>query len=103
MQHNGIVKFGLRFISSRPRPGISFQQQALNCAADIENFFSAPEGGQRTFPCHLDGTLRIVSEQAPNPPSRVTLGKQPDRFGKRRIDLNWRMSDIDKKPSIMLS
>ena len=38
-----------------------------------------------------------MSEQAPNPSSRVTLGSETDKFGMRRTVLDWRMAEIDKR------
>ena len=44
--------------------------------------------------------LANMSEQAPNPDSRVTLGSDRDVLGQRRVHLNWRLSDIDIKSAI---
>ena len=35
-------------------------------------------------------------EQAPNPDSRVRLGNDVDAFGLRRIELDWRLSALEK-------
>jgi len=43
----------------------------------------------------LTSTLSIVSEQALDPESRVRLGNDTDRFGLRRIALDWRLNDLD--------
>jgi choline dehydrogenase-like flavoprotein len=40
---------------------------------------------------HLD----YYAEQAPNPDSRVMLGDTVDRFGRRRLKVDWRTSAID--------
>jgi choline dehydrogenase-like flavoprotein len=39
--------------------------------------------------------LANMSEQAPNPQSRVTLGTDCDSLGQRRVRLDWRLSEID--------
>lgn len=39
----------------------------------------------------------MASEQAPNPLSRISLGSELDKFRKRRIILDWRLSRIDKR------
>lgn len=39
----------------------------------------------------------IRSEQAPNPDSRVTLGDEMDALGQRRVRLDWRFTEIDKR------
>lgn len=38
-----------------------------------------------------------MSEQAPNPMSRVTLSSEKDRFGRNFARLDWRLSAIDKQ------
>ena len=43
----------------------------------------------------LTARLDIAAEQALNPSSRVRLGEETDRFGQRRIALDWRFSEID--------
>jgi choline dehydrogenase-like flavoprotein len=41
--------------------------------------------------------VKNVMEQAPNRDSRVTLGTTHDILGCRRVVLDWRLSDIDKR------
>jgi choline dehydrogenase-like flavoprotein len=41
--------------------------------------------------------LEVVSEQAPNPTSRVTLGHGRDRFGLLVPRLDWRLGDLDHR------
>lgn len=41
------------------------------------------------------GLLKVIVEQAPNPDSRVMLAEERDRFGLRRVVLDWRLSPID--------
>jgi choline dehydrogenase-like flavoprotein len=38
----------------------------------------------------------LVAEQAPNPDSRITLSRERDRLGLNRVQLDWRLSPIDK-------
>jgi choline dehydrogenase-like flavoprotein len=40
-------------------------------------------------------TVHFDAEQAPNAASRVTLGDDVDRFGLRRLRVQWRYSDLD--------
>lgn len=40
--------------------------------------------------------FHLIGEQAPNPDSRVMLGRDKDRLGVNRVKLDWRLSDIDK-------
>ncbi|MCP4328896.1 MAG: GMC family oxidoreductase [Alphaproteobacteria bacterium] len=43
------------------------------------------------------GLLRIMTEQAPNPASRVMLSDDRDEFGLRRVRLQWRRLPIDRR------
>jgi len=49
-----------------------------------------PPFPQQFFETHL------ISEQAPNPDSRVMLSSERDKLGIPRIQLDWRLSSIDK-------
>lgn len=41
-------------------------------------------------------STRLISEQAPNPDSRITLSPERDRLGLNQVKLDWRLSEIDK-------
>lgn len=41
--------------------------------------------------------VKLVSEQAPNPLSRVRLGAARDRLGMRRIELDWHFTEQDHR------
>lgn len=43
-----------------------------------------------------DGYLQATVEQAPNRDSRVILSDEVDSFGMPRIDLDWRLHELDK-------
>jgi choline dehydrogenase-like flavoprotein len=49
-----------------------------------------PPFPERFFESHL------ISEQAPNPDSRVTLSRELDKLGLNRVKLDWRLCPIDK-------
>lgn len=49
----------------------------------------------RTRPRHL--YVMVRGEQAPNPDSRVTLGRERDALGMRRAVLDWRLGELDKR------
>ncbi|MDF1720323.1 MAG: GMC family oxidoreductase [Minwuia sp.] len=42
------------------------------------------------------GRLRLVAECMPDFESRVSLGTQLDRFGKRKVDLHWKIHEADR-------
>jgi hypothetical protein len=44
--------------------------------------------------------LANMSEQAPNPDSRITLGADSDRLGMKQIRLNWRLSGLDLQSAL---
>jgi choline dehydrogenase-like flavoprotein len=41
--------------------------------------------------------IQSFSEQSPNPLSRVTLDSEVDALGQRRIALDWRITDLERK------
>jgi choline dehydrogenase-like flavoprotein len=47
-------------------------------------------------------TLALTArmEAAPNPDSRVTLVRERDALGMRRVKLDWRLSEIDKRSAV---
>jgi len=49
------------------------------------------------FDCQGDGVITSMIEQSPNPDSRITLDTEQDRFGLRKVKLDWRLSDEDVK------
>ncbi len=40
---------------------------------------------------------RLMTEPAPNPDSRLELGSDLDAFGQRRVEMSWRLSELDAK------
>ncbi|MEQ1484725.1 GMC family oxidoreductase [Methyloglobulus sp.] len=49
------------------------------------------------FQCPGDGILGTLMEQSPNKNSRVSLDKETDSFGLRRVNLSWQMNELDKR------
>jgi choline dehydrogenase-like flavoprotein len=47
--------------------------------------------------------LMARAEQAPNPDSRVRLSRETDALGCRRGDLDWRLSELDKRSVLELA
>jgi choline dehydrogenase-like flavoprotein len=47
--------------------------------------------------------LMARAEQAPNPASRVLLSDQSDALGCRRADLDWQLSELDKRSVLELA
>lgn len=55
------------------------------------------------FDCPGDGIIRSLIEQEPNPDSRVSLTEEVDAFGRRRLQLNWQLSESDHRTIRFLS
>ena len=56
----------------------------------------------RALRCHPGiplgaGLVHAISEQVPNPNSRVSLSDERDRFGLRRVLLDWQLTPLDKQ------
>ncbi len=43
-----------------------------------------------------NGIVSTMTEQTPNLSSRVTLGSDTDKFGMKRVELDWQLSKIEK-------
>jgi choline dehydrogenase-like flavoprotein len=101
MREDEILNFGLRFKHYRREPR-DFEERLKRIVCRSELAEGATEWLlDEDIPCfghgHIEGALKIASEQAPNAMSRVRLDSQTDQFGNRRIALDWRLSEIDKR------
>ena len=47
--------------------------------------------------------LRIQAEQAPNPDSRVTLAASRDALGLRRAQVDWKLTELDRKTALRVA
>jgi choline dehydrogenase-like flavoprotein len=65
----------------------------------ISNLVRDAFGLKEALEERFDPTIYLYTEaeQAPNPDSRVTLGRERDALGLSRIQLDWRLSEIDKR------
>lgn len=82
-------------VPSLPEGGFRETVRSLVCTTSFKRrLFEAVRG--RDLEC-VDGTAEIsaISEQMPNPDSRVTLGGDTDRFGLRQIHLDWQLTEKD--------
>lgn len=98
-----ILNFGLRFL---PQPGMCQPDEKTAFRSRLKQFVSqsdAPPGPAETGKpnyranCGFDMCFKTASEQSPDPASRIRLGEDMDRFGKRRPVLNWRLNELDKR------
>jgi len=93
-----ILSFGLRF---RPKQGTgtsSFKTRLKRfvCESDTLLPLADRAKGDSRFTCPYDFRIKTASEQSPNPASRIKLGKEVDRFGNRRVDVDWHLTELDK-------
>ncbi len=96
-KHGKILNFGLRIepLGSLYHKPFESKLKDIICAWKwLEN--TVEELRDKATDCTGDGHIRIVSEQAPNPKSRITLGLEEDKFGLKRSVLNWQLQKIDK-------
>lgn len=98
-----ILNFGLRF---RLREGMGISLESISFKNKLKR--SLCESGtllpladsikwDGRVGCPHDLRLKTASEQSPNPASRITLGKDVDRFGNRRLDVDWQLTELDKR------
>lgn len=53
--------------------------------------------------CPGDGIITTLCEQSPNRDSRITLSKEKDSLGQRRISLHWTVNELDKHTVVTLA
>jgi choline dehydrogenase-like flavoprotein len=80
-------------------------QLPANFTTEFMRILSDTRGIVAGFLRHLrdqDGALYIMSEQFPNPESRVTLSTEKDRLGLEKVKVDWRLQPIDKRSILVL-
>jgi choline dehydrogenase-like flavoprotein len=95
-----VLNFGLRFT---PKKGIgtspeasSFKTRLKRYVCESDTLLPLVDEAKGRIGCPYDLLIKTASEQAPNPASRIKLGKDTDRFGNLRVDVDWRMTELDK-------
>ena len=86
------LRVGAKCATSATRRLAQVPGEPIPCRGDgpVEEFLI------RRYPgTHPTGWVFMISEQALNRDSRVSLGEQTDDFGLRRIRLDWRLSELD--------
>ncbi len=74
----GVASFALHFLARRKLAARKFPSLVVT-----------PKSGRYSLDFH--------AEQAPNPDSRVTLTRERDRLGMPKIQVDWRIADIDRR------
>jgi choline dehydrogenase-like flavoprotein len=98
MQSHQILSFGLRLGNFDLSDGAGFTgafRPQPSCAMTFEDLLATEMRGEKTDCLAHVGDAFVACEQALNPDSRVLLTEQRDRFGLRRAQLDWRLSEID--------
>jgi choline dehydrogenase-like flavoprotein len=101
MEREQILNFSIAIEPLRsPNDGNSFKKLLRDVICDsewsravIEKF----EENLNSCAPFTDGKVQLVSEQSPNASSRVSLGADVDQFGLRRVVLDWRLSELDRR------
>ncbi len=97
-KHDGIRSLRQLYLQLRERRlPTDLERHIANIIADVDHVAVSAYNRLRY---HLGDHayrifLRAAPEQSPNPDSRVMLGDDLDRFGQRRVVLDWRLSEID--------
>jgi choline dehydrogenase-like flavoprotein len=98
-----ILSFGLRF---SPQQGMCLPDETTAFRSRLRQFVCnsdallAPGGAAAPAPdteTRFDMCFKTAAEQSPDPASRIRLGEDLDRFGNRRVVINWRLNALDKR------
>ncbi len=75
------------------------RQLPENLGKHITNLITDAFGLKQALEERFDPTIYLYTEaeQAPNPDSRVLLANERDALGMQRLQLDWRLSEIDKR------
>jgi len=97
VQRNRTENFAIRLdgLVHEPDSMVSSMFRNTICSSTTLGRLAAAIQGSETL-C-FDGTVMVVAGQVLDPQSRVRLGNELDRFGSRRIELDWRLSELDKR------
>jgi len=100
MEQEGILNFGIRLQLNSSAgldttSGFKEKLRKVICESELLQDSAVIVQGKK-IRCPLDVTVHIASEQALNPSSRIALSSELDMFGKRRVVLDWRLSEIDR-------
>lgn len=94
---------GMKMLADERMPRV-LKDLVVNAAIRMSPNMVANEFQDRGLPRKLSG-LRIeaISEQAPNPESRITLGESRDRFGVPIARVDWRIQEAERRTLLRLA
>ena len=98
MLHEKILNFSIHFRPHEPLDGFNFKEwlRSVICSSVYTKDMIHNITGKKIFCKPGEGTLLMASEQSLSLKSRITLDSELDRFGNKRILLDWRINDVDK-------
>jgi choline dehydrogenase-like flavoprotein len=96
MQNEKILNFGLRAhrFSNPLHSSSNFKQKIKKILCDWSTDITSKVFSKE---CFNEGLLLMASEQSPNFSSRITLADELDKFGMKRANLDWRLSELDMR------
>jgi len=83
-----LANFRIHLVPSGPR----YSQPAGGVVSRLDGFRHGSAGREDGYGSIA---LHLVLEPVPNPESRITLGRERDRLGQRRIAVDWRLTDAE--------
>ncbi len=97
-KHDKVLNFGLRIEPKTFLYNDPFKEKLKSaiCATDWSQNMTNKLRGKKINCTDIDGYIKIASESAPNPASRITIGSEVDKFGLKRTVLDWQLLKIDK-------
>ncbi|MGB3389911.1 MAG: GMC family oxidoreductase [Pseudaminobacter sp.] len=102
---SGLIARGIGMkILSDPRTPKAFKDLVINTAIRLSPNLVADEFQSQGVPHKLVG-LRIeaISEQVPNPDSRISLSSRKDRFGVPLAKVDWRIDDAERRTLLRIA
>jgi choline dehydrogenase-like flavoprotein len=103
--HAGLLAkgIGMKMLASDVTPGF-LKDLIVNAAIRYSPNFVAKEFQSRGLPHKLTGvSIEAITEQRPNPDSRVTLSEKRDRLGVPLAKADWRINDDERRTIVRLA
>lgn len=93
---------GLKIFYSRAFPGI-LQKAIVDLMIRINPDYVVREFQSKGVPHKLDRLgIHVITEQQPNPESRLVLSEQTDPLGLPVVKAHWKISEVDRKSVVRI-
>jgi choline dehydrogenase-like flavoprotein len=103
--HAGLLAkgIGMKVLASDATPHI-LKALIVNAAIQYSPNFVAEEFQSRGLPHKLTGvSIEAITEQRPNPDSRITLSEKRDRLGVPLAKVDWRINDDERHTIVRIA